>query len=61
MDTPEHLRTTKVNKQISDVSIRHAGWILELGSGGEEGGGGKQFANTQVHFRWSRCLQDSAL
>lgn len=31
MDTPEHLRTTKVNKQISDVSARNARWILRLG------------------------------
>lgn len=31
MDTPEHLRTTKVNKQISDVSARNTEWILKLG------------------------------
>lgn len=30
MDTPEHLRTTKVNKQISDVSRRNTEWILKL-------------------------------
>lgn len=30
MDTPEHLRTTKVNKQISDVSARNTEWILKV-------------------------------
>lgn len=31
MDTPEHLRTTKVNKQISDVSTRNIEWVGKLG------------------------------
>lgn len=30
MDTPEHLRTTKVNKQISDVSTINVEQILKL-------------------------------
>lgn len=30
VDTPEHLRTTKVNKQISDVSTRNTEWILKV-------------------------------
>ena len=40
MDTPEHLRTTKVNKQISDVSTGNSTDTQTQGA----------FANVEGHF-----------